>query len=85
MAKKQVHSRIKKYARQISSRTKYPIKSIDQLLKALGGDKAVIQFERTRTPAKALRRVISSRFFPVASEEDLLKKSEGLRAKHMRK
>lgn len=82
---KQVHPQITKYVRMISSRTTYPIKNFAQLMKALGGEDTVIVFEGPRGAAKQLRRVIPARFFPVASEEDLLKKSEQLREKYMGK
>jgi hypothetical protein len=79
-----VHPQITKYAREISSRTKYPIANLGQLVKAVGED-TVIEFEGARGTAKEVSRIIPDHFFPVASEEDLLKKSEELRATYMRK
>lgn len=80
-----VHPHISKYAQAISSRTTYPIKNFGQLVKALGGEDTVIEFDGPRGPAKELRRAIPDDFFPVKSEEDLLHKSEALRAKYLDK
>jgi len=79
----QAHPRIAEYGRSISSRTKYPIGDLRQLIEALGGDDTVIDFEGRKTVAKQLREAIPDSFFPVESEEDLLKKSEELRAKYL--
>lgn len=78
-----VHPQIAKYAREISSKTKYPIRNFAQLVKALGGEDSAIEFEGPRGKAKELKKAIPDDFFPVESEDDLLKKSEALRAKHL--
>ena len=77
------HPKIGKYAKEISGRAQYPIKTIDELMKALGGDDVAIEFEGPRGAARNLRKVIPAEFFPVKSEADLVEKSEKLRAKHM--
>jgi hypothetical protein len=80
-----VHPELTKYATKISSKAKYPIKTFAALMKALGGENARITFEGPRGTVKGLRKVIPAEFFPVESEKDLLKKSEKLRAKYMKK
>jgi hypothetical protein len=81
MAKPSVHPQISKYVRDISSRTKYPIKNVGQLMKALGED-TEIEVEGPRGKARSMAPVIPRDFFPVLSEEDLLEKSERLRAQY---
>ena len=83
MNRPQKHPDIIKHVREISSKTKYPIKNFGQLMKALGGESAPIEFEGWRAPAGRLREFIPEHYFPVASEEDLLAKSEELRLQYM--
>jgi hypothetical protein len=80
-----VHPQITKYAHEISPRTKYPIRNFAQLMKAFGGEDAVIELEGPRGHAKELRRAIPDEFFPVESEQDLREQSEALRAKYLDK
>jgi hypothetical protein len=53
-------------------------------MKAVGGEEAAIDFDGPRGTAKQLKHVLPDHFFPIESEEDLLAKSEALRAKYMK-
>jgi hypothetical protein len=52
-------------------------------MKALGGEDSRIEFDGPRGSVRELKAVIPDDFFPVESEEDLLEKSERLRAKYL--
>jgi len=76
------HPQVGKYVREISSRVRYPIENFGQLMKALGGHDAVIEFEGWRGAAGRLKEFIPDHYFPVVSEEDLRRKSEELRTRY---
>jgi Family of unknown function (DUF6065) len=78
----QRHPQVDMYVRKISTKTKYPIKNFGQLIQALGGDDAPIEFEHWREPAGRLKAFIPEHYFPVVSEEDLVNKAETLLAQY---
>jgi hypothetical protein len=82
MDERQRHHAIHRYAKEISKKTRYPIKNFGQLLKALGGAEAPIEFEQWRAPAGRLKQFIPEHYFPVVSEEDLARKGEALLARY---
>jgi hypothetical protein len=68
--------------RHVSQNTEYPIANFGQLMKALGGKDAAIQFEGWKGTAGHLKEFVPDHYFPVVSEEDLAQKAEDLRARH---
>jgi hypothetical protein len=83
MEGRRIHPEVDKHVRNVSQKTKFPIRNIAQLMKALGGDDAPIEFEGWQAPAGRLKQFIPDHYFPVVSEEDLVRKAEDLRALHM--
>lgn len=59
---------------QITGRCRYPINSFDDLLAAFGSQNATIVTRGIATPLRYFKQFATSRFFPVQSEDDLIKK-----------
>lgn len=59
---------------QISARCKYPIENFESILKAFGSPNATIFFGGVANPLQDFLKVVPKAFFPVQSEDDLLRK-----------
>src|SRR5437867_649442 len=64
--------------KQITATTKFPIGSFDDLVDAMGGEKATLKFLGQSHTLAELRDRIPSYYFPIGSERDLVAKFRDL-------
>ena len=59
---------------QVSGRCEFPLESFEALRNGFGGSSAAIAVRGSLTPLAALEARVPREFFPVASEDDLVRK-----------
>jgi hypothetical protein len=64
---------IVRHAQQVGRKTTYPITSADQLVDALGGDKAIHRIGNKDRQVGEVRQIPAA-YFPIASEADFIAK-----------
>lgn len=64
--------------KSISGRLRYPIHNFEQLVKALGGAQATVDWEGRKVAVGQAKHIFPNHFFPIESEDDLLTKAVNL-------
>src|SRR5438034_7837949 len=66
---------LEKLAKQVTAKAKYPIRNVEELITAFGGEEASFTFEGRSGKVGQVKRAIPKDFFPIGSHEDLIAKS----------
>ena len=66
---------LEKLAKQVTAKAKYPIRNVEELITAFGGEEASFTFEGRSGKVGQVKRAIPKDFFPIGSQEDLIAKS----------